>query len=209
MAAEQGNSAVLRPPNREKYDQDKTWRQLIMDAEALKGSPPTPMELVGKAVDRVRGAFSGTKEGDSVGTIVHIATDRNIQPQGGVLHRATLLEGRVQDDISKMERMGYAVQDGKVVVVNDIPVGRGYVAINYWGGEKQYRRWHMSKPVTINPSRNGNPFFMDENMIAFGVSWKDPSKMEEALLELCEILAEGVHKERTIGIPLAMELVWQ
>jgi hypothetical protein len=102
--------------------------------------------------------------------------------------------------------MGYAVNEGKLVTVDDVPVSKAYVALEYWGGEKQHRRWHLAALVTLNPSRNGNPFFMDENMVAFGARWKDPTKMEAGLLELCEIMAEGVKQSGVIAKVLAMEL---
>jgi hypothetical protein len=182
---------------------------LVKEAESLKASPPDAVQLVAHAVDQVREAFGEYKAGDAVPTIVHLAMDRNIQPQGGMLYRATMLDGRVNTDPEQLERMGYAVKDGHLVTVQDVPVSQAYTAIEYWGGERQHRRWHMSQPVSVEPSRNGNPFFMDENMIAFGAKWKDSTKIEEGLLELHELLSQGVDRTRCIGIPVAIELVVQ
>ncbi len=209
IAVEHGNSAGAAAsihPTGGKYNQDSIWRRLTKEAEALKGSPPDAIQLMANAVDRVRGCFSGN---DPVSTIVHLAVDRDIQPQGGVLYRATMLEGRMETSPEQLEQMGYAVDEGKLVTVDDVPVSQAYTAIHYWGGERQHRRWHLTQPVEINPSRNGNPFFMDENMIAFGAKWRDCEKMEEGLLELHGLLCEGVKKDRCIGIPVAVELAVQ
>lgn len=206
MAVEQVNSSVAARPTGGKYEQDSIWRQLTQDAEALKGTPPEAMQIVAAAVDKVRPAFEGQPP---ISTIVHLATDRNIQPQGGVLYRATLLDGKVEYDPDKFKKMGYAVKDGHLVTVDDVPVSQAYSAITYWGGVKQHYRWHMAEPATVNPSRNGNPFFMDDNMIAFGVKWRDIERMEESLLDLCQLLTEGVEKDRCIGIPLALQLFVQ
>ena len=142
-------------------------------------------------------------------TIVHVVFDRDIVPSGGVLYRATMLDGRTQTNPEQLEAMGYAVKDGAVLTIADVPVGRAYTAVEYWGGGKQHKRWHLAEPAIIEPSRNGNPFFMDESMLAFGATWRDLERVEEALLGLLESFAAGVGKEKgkPIAVPLALELV--
>ena len=209
MAVERGRvplASTAKRPTGGKYDQDSVWRRLVREAEALKGSPPSGIQIVGKAVDNVRAAFVGD---EPVSTIVHLALDRNIQPQGGMLYRATMLEGRMTTSPEQLEQMGYAVEDEKLVTVADVPVSQAYKVIDYWAGAKQHKRWHMTEPVSLNPSRNGNPFFMDENMVAFGAKWHDSSKLEEALLELHSLLSAGVKRAGVVAIPLALELAIQ
>ena len=92
------------------------------------------------------------------------------------------------------------------MTVDDVPVGQAYKIIDYWGGSQQHKRWHMTSPVELNPSRNGDPFFMDENMIAFGVSWKDGTKVQEAFLGLMNLFADGVNGEGIVAHPLEVKV---
>ena len=59
-------------------------------------------------------------------------------------------------------------------------------------GEKQYKRWHMAKPVDPNPYRNGCPSFMDANMIALEVDFLDRSKLLESFHQLAEWRRDGI-----------------
>lgn len=211
MAAEQGHSPTgptgARPTGG-KYAQDSIWRRLVQEGAATKGSPPEAMQLVGKATNQVAPAFGRSNPaGDPIATIVHLVMDRNIQPQGGILHRAALLEGKMKTSLEQLGQMGYAVREDKLVTVDDSPVSLAYTVIDYWGGEKQHKRWHLAEPVDINPSRNGDPFFMDENMIAFGAKWLDCGKMDNALLDLHGLLSFGLKNTQSIGVPLALEIV--
>ena len=184
----------------EKYDQAKVWKRLVMEADATKATPPSTVSLVNTALNRI-----GTRQG-AFSTIVHLAFDREIVPRGGILYKAAMLEGRTETSVDQLELMGYAVKDGHVVTVNEMPVGAAYGTIQYWGGEKQHKRWHLAEPVTLNPSRNGNPFFMDANMVAFGAKWTDGTHCAEALLSLCELFISGVKGDNLVARPLALEL---
>ena len=186
-----------------KYDQDEVWRRIQRSVEVIRESPPRPEMLVMAAHE----ALSARPPGSFEKTVVHFAFDRPIVPVGGVLHRMTLLNGRAETTPEQLQTMGYALADGKVRVVDGVPVGPSYTVLEYWGGERQYRRWHLLEPIKIEPSRNGNPFFMDDNMIAFGAKWKDLLAFQEGLLELTELFSEGLPGEETIAIPLALEIL--
>lgn len=204
LAVEAASPSAPARATYEKYNQDSVWRLLTQEGEALMSSPPDPMQLVVPAVDRVKSAFVGR---DSVSTVVHIFCDRDIQTKGGILHRAALLEGRVEMNVERLQRMGYAIADGKLVLVNDVPVSNAYMTLTYWGGEKQHHRWHLTEPIKVEPSRNGNPFFMDERMIAFGAIWKNPDAMEAAFLELHSLFCHGIKESGCVAIPLCLEIV--
>jgi len=196
--------ATIQAPARE-YSQDDIWRRLVSRAREVQASPPRSDELVLAAVQRL-----GAVHKFPLSTIVHVAFDRNIVPTGGVLYRATMLEGRTQTSPEQLEAMGYAVKDGAVLTVADVPVGQAYSAVDYWGGARQHKRWHLAEPVSIEPSRNGDPFFMDENMLAFGARWRDLERVEEGLLGLFEMFTGGIQGKGAgspIAIPLALELV--
>ena len=105
--------------------------------------------------------------------------------------------------------MGYVAKEGKIVLDDDSPVGRGFGVFEYWGGVKQHRRWHMTKPVELSASRNGDPLFMDEYNAAVRVTWEDGSKYEEAMLELLGLFSGGVRGAESVANPLAMKVHWQ
>jgi hypothetical protein len=72
---------------------------------------------------------------------------------------------------------------------------------------KQHRRWHLLEPVKINASRNGDPFFMDDNMMAFGALWSDAAKSDEAFISLLEMFSSGVRGSGVIARPLVAEII--
>lgn len=203
LAAE-GDAATRMPPaNRQEiksYNQTAIWREIIAEAQTKEASPPSPTELV----------MNNPHPADSPSSaIVHLAFDRNVVPDGGILMNAVMTDGRMRADAGRLEAMGYAFTDeGKVLLVDDLPVGKAYGAIDYWGGQKQYKRWHLDRPVDLDPSRSGDPFFMDENMIAFGAKWKDFEKYEEAIHTLLALFITGVRGEGTIAKPVVLRTVW-
>lgn len=202
-AAEQGGDAPVSTnilATKGKYDQDKIWRSLLEQADVAAQDPPEIDALVKEALLSIR---PGAKK-----TIVHLAMDKDVVPKGGVLHRATVLEGRTPMDEDRLKKMGYAVENGQVVMVDDIPVSPIYQALQYWGGDRQHKRWHMKYPIELDPSRNGNPSFMDECMVAFVAHWSDTHKMDEALQQMCTWLKEGLNGIG-YGQVLAMSVVPQ
>jgi len=200
QAAENGSAAPATAVIVGKYDQDETWKQLQALANELRAEPPDHATIVYHAIAKSGASWPGA-------TIVHIVFDRSIVPRGGVLHQAALLEGRASPNLGRLAAMGYAVVEDKVLVVNDVPVGPAYQVLDYWGGEKQHRRWHLEEPIAIETSRHGNPYFMDENMIAFGAKWGDGDHATEGLIELLGLFSRGIHGAGIVGIPLAMKLV--
>jgi hypothetical protein len=198
-------AAAALPVVQEKYDQTKSWKKIVEKVRATIGSSDlqTFSDLAEGASHTVLGLVNGS---DPLETVVQIAFDQDITPSGGLLHRAIMFDGRLPPQAEQVEAMNYAMSDGKIVLVDDVPVSRAYTVLEYWGGEKQHRRWHMTQPVKIDPSRNGNPFFMDSEMLAFGVTWKDPSKVKESLETLLGFFANGINGERPIAKALVVEV---
>jgi hypothetical protein len=144
--------------------------------------------------------------GEPVETIVHLVFDRSIVPSGGVLSSAVKNLKGGELPIERMKAMGYAVEDGKIATADNSPVGPAYQVIDYWGGGKQHRRWHLASPVELDANRHGDPLFMDENMIAFGATWKDSEKSEEAFLSLMNLFTDGVNGDGIIAHPLEVKI---
>ena len=190
-------------PN-EPYNQDRIWKSMQSLAEA---APPDPdlTQMVMGVVDATRQFF----ESSPTSTIVHLAFDRNVSLNGGSI-LSSVARGRDSEHLANEKRLrslGYQFDDeGKIITVEDIPVPPAYLAIQWWGGEKQHRRWHLTKPVEVNPSRNGDPCFIDENMIAFRAVWKDGERLEPALLDLLETFHVGVKGSGRIANPVALLL---
>jgi len=200
FAAVAGATPAARPG---KYDQTKIWKGLIEQANACGGQPPDISALAFGLAQRIAPSFDGSP----LRTIVHVAFDRKIVPEGGALYQAAMSNGRLgPTDMGYFRARGYLIEDDKVRVVGDMPVGAVYGAVDYWGGDKQHKRWRLAGPVVLNASRNGDPFFMDETMLAFGATWTDGSKVGEALLQLFETLSSGVGGSGSIARPLAAEI---
>ena len=170
------------------YNQDDIWRAIQSEAQKIS-LPPAAADVADAAVDELGQAEFPLQ------SVVHVLFDRSVTPSGGVLHQAVLSEGRMKVDGRMLEAHGYVVEDGKIVLHDGVPMGAFCQILQYWAGEKQYRRWHMTEPVTFSASRSSSPFFMDERMVAFGAAWTDGSKMKEALtdlLSLCENFGQKV-----------------
>jgi hypothetical protein len=172
-------------------------------AREIGANPPDITEL---AFSVASGLVDLLKKGET-STIVHLVFDRNIVPEGGILYQAAMLDGKMGSDENQLLGLGYGLTDGKVDMVDEVPVGPAYGILNYWGGESQHHRWHLTEPVTINPSRNGEKFFMDDNMLAFGAKWKDGARVEEGLLELLGLFERGVGGGEHVAQPIALEIV--
>lgn len=186
------------------YNQTAIWTELVTRAKAAS-SPSSPGDLVDDAVKKYLHLPRGT-DGVNHETIIHMVFDKPIVPRGGLLHQAMRSDGRSHPtSTAELEAMGYLVTNDKIVEINGIPVSAAYGAVSYWGGEKQFRRWHLSGPVQINPSRNGNPLFMDEEMIAFSATWHDLNKMRDAMFALCTTFIEGIDG-KPIATPVALEI---
>lgn len=189
-----------------KYDQTATWKKIIAQAESLRSTPPSCIQLAETAALAVRNSCQAFGS-SALQTIVHIAFDREIVPKGGTLYQAALLEGRTSLDVGRLSAMGYVVEDGKVAMVNDAPIGKAYSVIDYWGGTRQHKRWHLAEPVKLSAARNDSPFFMDETMVAFGAKWLDTERIAEALLELLDAFTNGVKGGGCVAHPLVLEIV--
>jgi hypothetical protein len=200
------------PPPQEKlpgkYDQMKTWRSLIEKANACHGQPPETPALAFDLTKQLQHYWKMLGSEGGLKTIVHLVFDRTIVPSGGALYMAAMSNGiSGPKDAAYFEARGYLVEDGRVRVSDDVPIGPAFGALEYWGGAKQHKRWHLSEPIALNPSRNGNPFFMDDNMLAFGATWKDAEKSDEAFISLFEMLCSGVKGDGPIARPIVAEIL--
>jgi hypothetical protein len=191
------------------YDPARFWKSLLKRVDSWQASHPG---TVPGALALAKEAFVGAaprlaSATEPMRSIVHLAFDRRITPTGSLL-TSILSDGRMIDDPIKLAAMGYAVRDGKVLLVDDMPVGSVYPLLQYWGGERQHRRWHLAGPIEVDPHRNGNPLMMDENLVAFGATWQDGERMESALENLVSVLAAGVNDLPGAGDLLGLELAW-
>ena len=187
-------------PTAGKYGVVDVGRRVLAAASERRADPPSTADLVADAMKPIRPGKNKTT--------VFLVLDKEVVPAGGVLHRATMLEGRTEMSAERLKQLGYALDDdGHIVVVNDVPVGPVYQILQYWGGEKQHRRWHLKYAIDVNPRRNGEKFFMDENLVVFGAEWKDTQSMDGALANLLELLKSGLKGQDFKATPLALELM--
>lgn len=172
------------------YDQELTWRSIL-------GSSPGPIAEQIAAAAVVLGNLVRDAAGAKVTTLVHLLFDKSVTPSGGLLSSMVSSLGKLEAPITpaRLALMGYAIgSDGKVVTVDDVPVGPIYNLLQYWGGEKQHKRWHLVEPISISPSPNDKTAFMDGRMVAFGATWKDAEVFTAAMEELYRLLVVGTDK---------------
>lgn len=202
LAVEQKSSAPKAKSEKRSYKPLPLWKKLVGLGNERLAAPPSTATLVNEALESLPDIPGPPYP--VVSTMIHLVFDREIVPRGGILHKAALLEGRTKVDIEQLHALGYATLNGQVVLANETPVGPAWCALEYWGGEAQYRRWHLAEPITVCPSRNGDPFFMDEAMICFGARWVNVENMSPALLELLELFITGLPDEDPIARPLVL-----
>jgi hypothetical protein len=134
------------------YDPARFWKSLLKRVDSWQASHPG---TVPGALALAKEAFVGAaprlaSATEPMRSIVHLAFDRRITPTGSLL-TSILSDGRMIDDPIKLAAMGYAVRDGKVLLVDDMPVRSVYPLLQYWGGERQHRRWHLAGPIEVDP----------------------------------------------------------
>lgn len=187
------------------YDQSKHWRALVAQAESMADPPSTDA-----LVERIMSGQPPASSGLPLSSIVHLVLDREITPSGGVLMQSVLSDGRQgpASDLDRLRRLGYVIENGRVKLVDGIPVGRAFTALQYWGGERQHKRWHLQEPIQLNPSRHGDPFFMDERYVAFGAVWRDLEHFADAMTGLIEKLRQGFDGV-PIASPLVVDVMWR
>lgn len=181
-----------------KYDQTAYWKELLkheteIDEGATRFTYP-----------------HGFTKGD---TIIHMTFPDPVSPRGGLMSQMVqhLAAGTTPPKHTRkeLETMGYMVdKEGKIVLVNDVPVGPIYGVLQYWGGERQHHRWHLAEPIHVDPNRKGNPCFIDEFMVAFKATWKDNKMMTKGVEHLFRLLSEGINKEKPIGTPRIVDICW-
>ena len=188
------------PGPAENYDQTEYWRALIPKAQGVPAET-TVMNLP-----------NGFTKGN---TVIHLIFDKSVSPQGGLMQTLVQNVASTQPMTAprltpaELDAMGYlADEEGKIELIDDVPVGRIYGILQYWGGEKQHKRWHMASPVVIDPSRKGDPCFIDDNLAAIKVTWKDGDRMPEAMSVLVEQLHEGIKESKGVGAPRLVDVCW-
>src|SRR5258708_1661990 len=87
-----------------KYDKTKIWKDLVALARGRNGKdPPALLELVEPAVGEFLSSADPTVNVEGLRTVVHIVFDRQIVPQGGLLHQAMIADGRNQSAPARLE----------------------------------------------------------------------------------------------------------
>jgi len=184
------------------YDQTKHWDALVKRQRSIINAP-TNNELIEQLRRQARPSV-----GPPFQSIVHVVMDREITPTGDALRLAVDSDGRLgpASDLTRLQERGYVIEDGRVKQVDDVPVGRAFCALQYWGGQRQHKRWHLAAPIVVNPSRSGDPYFMDGYYFAFGAAWTDLDRLEEAIRELVDLLRLG--PPDLAGNPLLIDIFW-
>lgn len=201
------------------YNQTSHWKALHHELELLGGAVPSTADHVGRLVKQKTAwlisqntaefAINSENADNQFESIVHMIFDQSVTPRGGVLHQAVVSGSKMGvDDVDRLTTFGYVLVDGKVQHVDSVPVGKGYGLLQYWGGEKQRHRWHMDRPIEVNPSRSGDPCFMDEIMVAFRVYWRDLERFSEAMANLINLFKVGPDGQLT-ATPLIVDIFWQ
>lgn len=174
-----------------KYDQDAFWTNMTRD---VSSSFEDALEL---AV-RVLNSPQVKKCTIPYSFIVHLLLDRAITPLGNLIldqvRRGQLRTGQTQERLSPehLQARGYVtLPSGNVQVVDDIPVGPFYNTLVEWGVER-HTIHRMDCPITIDVNRKGNPFFMDNTMVAFGATYSDVGWVKASLELLNIYCTEGV-----------------
>jgi len=181
-----GSIAKRLPPVHDKekvYDQDATWTELTRD---------TPLDF-GEALDSAIKVLDhpDLKASDTpYSFIVHLLFDKNVTPQGNLIleqvRLGSLRTGQTRKKLSPehLRAKGYCVlPEGGVQAINDVPVGRFYNILVKWG---------MARSIVIDVNRKGNPYFMDGNMVAFGVTYGEVECIRESLDTLNSYCVNGV-----------------
>lgn len=188
------------PAKTNAYDQDEVWREILKKGETVV-IPPAPEVVVDQALDE----FSFDQGQWPARTLIHILFDRSVTPEGGILHAAILSEGKMKVTPKMLSGAGYVVDDDKIVQRNGVPVGKICRVLDYWAGDRQYRRWGLEEPVSYDPSRSGSSLFMDERMIAISVLWQESAlHAKKALVDLLSLCSS--FGQETIGLAVAMKL---
>lgn len=194
------------------YDGPKYWRGLIERSQLNRHMELDVTRTVKRIVDEADKAPISDQGNGVMGLngIVHLILDRDVVPHGGVFLKAMQMLStpngmtagpRLEDGATYLKQHGYVVQDGKVVLVNDVPVGPAYLLLEEWGGKEHYRDWNMTLPIDLQASRSGNPYFFDENMISFGVHFSTKEDVGPSLgALLARFKTEGVCGLVDIGV---------
>jgi len=172
---DQDDEQVDRPTKKKPYNQDKAWVNFVRSMMSFDESLDASMDKI-------------SDEG-AVDSIVHMITKSSTVPTGGIILRHMLMStvGYTKQDMLSKEHLlsrGYILDDdGKIITVNDVPIGKFYTTLEKW--KKSNADLFMNEDaVKIDPNRKGNPFFMDDNKAAIGVTCPDKDSLRRAIIEL-------------------------
>jgi len=164
-------------PGAKKYNQDKFWVDLVRSTMSFN--------------DSLASSICELSNSEPIEAIVHLITREMAVPVGGAIMRHMILSMAGSGSNEPLSRnhllsRGYVLDDdGKIVTVDDIPVGKFYMSIKHWSKSNDHL-FFGEDPVKIDPNRKGNPFFMDDNKAAIGVTCKDLSSLRESIRALDE-----------------------
>lgn len=186
--------------------QSVLWQRMHEKVALYAGM--TPDQIISNAVAQKR----PNREDGSV--VMHLMFDRDVTPVGGVINgavlqsTATVAPAAQEFDVEKLRTLGYALVPGenRIQTVDDVPVGPLWNTLQYWGGERQHKRWHMERPILASPRRNDCPAFMDGKMCAVQVWLRDDERLYDALAELCVECQTGLNGSPAAGTIRAIML---
>lgn len=192
-------NSIAQPDGPVAYNQDTCWKMLLEQYGEMEAG-------------ETRFSYPGGFEGGT--TVIHLLFDKPVAPRGGLMHRmvqelSAQGPSPAKHPVQDLETMGYVTdEDGKVVRVDDVPVSPVYGVLQYWGGERQHYRWHMTDPIEVDPQRKGNPCFIDQNMVAFKATWSDTDKLTSAIEALSGLLRDGLKGSKAVGSPRILDICW-
>lgn len=185
----------------QKYDQDRIWTDL---------SDEGMVDIPEKISSEMSEILKDVGEDSQLSTVVHLLFDRPVTPEGSLFSEAIALTvsqpRRLTEDQLRIRRY-VPTGEGRVQTVNDIPVGDVYNALTYWGGAERVGYWDLAEPIQIDPNRKGNPYFMDNSMVAFGAVFRNAISAGQSLLSLFHLLKNGMGNViNPVGIVINLKL---
>jgi hypothetical protein len=152
----------MAEPEKPGYNQSAIWSSI-------------QRETVGKFEEKL------IKQADEVAAaapckvIVHLLFDQNVTPEGNLIYQLMQRANNQKPLTAEVLRLKrYVVDDdGNVVTDHDVPISECYRAIQL------YSNGFDGDVVTLtrlDPNRKGDPYFMDNEMVAFGVEISEKGK---------------------------------
>lgn len=191
-------TSTLKKDTPGKYNQDAIWTELVKDTGST----------FDEVLDRALSVLESKEVKEctiSYPFIVHLLFDKNVTPQGNLIFDQVRLgqlstgQANRKLDADRLKARGYSVlPTGDVQAVNDVPVGPLYNTLMVWGRD-MHDQWGMADPIVVDVNRKGNPFFMDNNMVAFQVKYKTLKGIRTSLMALKAWCEQGIDHLAPVG----------